>query len=97
MLYQLYNCLTQYQIQIQNQLIQMSLPGLLVTLTFRAFDWKSNCTKDYAYPFVLCDTIINFVMDSLKQLIFQQELTTFWMFSLLIDHPFYTVSTLLPA
>ena len=47
---------------------------------------KNNCTKDSAYPFVLCDTVINFVQEhGFSQAIdFPTKLTTFWMFSLLI-------------
>jgi len=32
-------------------------------LNLLSIDWKNNCTKDSAYPFVLCDTIINFVQE----------------------------------
>ena len=41
----------------------MFLPGLLGILTSQALTGQITALKDSAYPFVLCDTVINFVQE----------------------------------
>ena len=41
-----------------------NVPTWLVgDLNLPSIDWTNNCIKDSAYPFVLCDTVINFVQE----------------------------------